>query len=280
MAEFLKKYRFPLVIGVTLLVLLLAILQNRNQRIESRFQSLVMTIAYPAEVAFHFVTQSIGGWLDSYILLVGLQEENLQLREQVKDLTEELNRTREEAIQFRRLRNQLQFAQQNPGEKLFAEVISETSDGLHQIRLINRGTRQGVQRNFAVILQEGLVGRIQAVSPLQSQVQLLIDQRSRVPALIQRTRSRGLVFGTNGGLELRQVNRRADIEVGDLIVSSGLGRLFPKGTLIGKVTEIRKEPHELFQSAVLEPAVDFGRLEEVFVLLRQSSPTIQPLFSE
>ncbi len=280
MAEFLKKYRFPLVIAATLMVLLLAILQNRNQRIESRFQSLVMTIAYPAEIAFHFVAQTVGDWLDSYILLVGLQEENQQLREQVKGLTEELNRTREEAIQFRRLRNQLEFAQQNPGEKLFAEVISETSDGLHQIRLINRGTRQGVERNFAVILQEGLVGRIQAVSPLQSQVQLLIDQRSRVPALIQRTRSRGLVFGTNGGLELRQVNRRAEIEVGDLIVSSGLGRLFPKGTLIGKVVEIRKEPHELFQSAVLEPAVDFGRLEEVFVLLRQSQPTIQPFFSE
>jgi rod shape-determining protein MreC len=280
MNEFLKKYRFPIIIAATLLLLLLVILQNRSQQIDSRFQSLILTIAYPAEVVGHTVSTTLKGWWESYVWLLEVQEENVLLREQVGQLQEELNRVRESAIQFERLRNQLEFASQNPSGKLFAEIISESTDGLYQIRLINRGSHHGVQRNFAVILQEGLVGRIQAVSPAQSQVQLVIDQRSRVPALIQRTRTRGLVFGMHSGLELRQVSRRAEIEIGDRVISSGLGRMFPKGTLIGRVIAVRQEPHELFQSAILEPAVDFDRLEEVFVLLKQTESGMRPLFTE
>ena len=128
-----------------------------------------------------------------------------------------------------------------------------------------------MQRNYIVIRKEGLVGRIQSVSPFQSSVQLMIDHRNRVPALIQRNRVRGLIYGTQAGIEMRQINLHAKIKIGDRVISSGLGGLYPKGILIGWVSEIRHQQHELFKTAILESAVDFNSIEEVFVIIPSKS---------
>ena len=128
-----------------------------------------------------------------------------------------------------------------------------------------------LQRNYIVIRKEGLVGRIQSVSPYQSSVRLIIDHRSRVPALIQRNRVRGLIYGTHDGMEMSQINQHAKIKIGDRVISSGLGGLYPKGILIGWVSEIRHQQHELFKTAILESAVDFNSIEEVFVIIPSKS---------
>ena len=99
----------------------------------------------------------------------------------------------------------------------------------------------------------------------------MIDHRNRVPALIQRNRVRGLIYGTQSGIEMRQINQHAKIKIGDRVISSGLGGLYPKGILIGWVSEIRHEQHELFKTAILESAVDFNSIEEVFVIIPSKS---------
>ncbi len=178
-----------------------------------------------------------------------------------------MNQHIENSVQFLRLRDQLLFANKKITEKIFAEIIGESTDNNHNISLINRGSKQLVMRNYVVLRKEGLVGRIQSVSPFQSSVQLITDHRSRVPALIQRNRIRGLIYGTREGLEMRQINRHANIKIGDRVISSGLGGLFPKGLLVGWVKEIRHQKHELFKTAILDMAVDFNQIEEVFVIV-------------
>ena len=137
--------------------------------------------------------------------------------------------------------------------------------------MINRGSNQLVLRNYVVLRKEGLVGRIKSVSPFQAIVQLITDHRSRVSALIQRNRVRGLIYGTHEEIEMRQINLHAKIKIGDRVITSGLGGLYPKGILIGWVKEIRHQPHELFKTAILESAVDFNQIEEVFVIVPSKS---------
>lgn len=270
MLDLIKKYKLVLSL-IALFFGLLIILINSHHLKESPLYSIVQMITYPVQTVVHSTTDFASNTIRSYLYLVNLKEENEKLQEQVKSLQEEINQYIEESVQFHRLKIQLEFAEQNPQRKIFAEVIGESVDHLHQTLQINRGSRHQIQRNFAVILKEGVVGRIQAVGPFQSIVQVVMDYRSRFPAIIQRTRSKGMVYGTGKGLELRRISKRSDIQVGDRVMTSGLNDLFPKGLLVGVVTEVREESHELFQTAVITPEVDFYKIEGVFVILKNQN---------
>ena len=280
MLEFLRKHRLSLAIVVTLLGLLLVVFQDQKSLQDSILQQTVQTLVHPAQVLTHWVASEVEGGINTYLNLVETQAENQQLKQRIAALQQQLNQFREESIQYRRLKHQLAFAKQNPDKKVFAEIIGESADNIHQIRIINRGQKDGIHRNLAVLLKEGVVGHIQAVSPFQSVVQLITDRRSRVPALIQRNRVRGLAFGTHHSLELRQINRRAKIKEGDRVITSGLGRMYPKGVLLGTVVEVKHKSYELFKTAVLEPAINFDQIEEVFVIIRSHTQPQGPLFSD
>ena len=245
--------------------------QSFNDPGTSRFQIVVQTIAYPIQSSVQSVVSTIKNTWNSYLNLLDVNEENKVLKKKLLDMEEKLNQHIENSVQFFRLRSQLLFAQKKARKEIFSEIIGESADNNHQIRLINRGSNQLLQRNYIVLRKEGLVGRIQSVSPYQSLVQLIIDHRSRVPALIQRNRVRGLIYGTHDGIEMRQINQHAKIKIGDRVISSGLGNLYPKGVLIGWVSEIHYQSHELFKTARLDSAVDFNQIEEVFVILPPKS---------
>ena len=89
-----------------------------------------------------------------------------------------------------------------------------------------------------------------------------------------------MIYGTQTGLEMRQINRRAKVKKGDRVITSGLGGLYPKGILIGTIVEVRVQPHELFQTASIETAVDLSRMEEVFIIISGSYPEGFPIFTD
>ena len=271
MFKFIGTYRLYISIVATLIVLFFLMYQTYNEQGTSRFQMAVQTITYPVQTSVQAVVSTIKNTWNSYINLIEVNEENKLLKQQLLNMEEKLNQHIENSVQFFRLRSQLLFAQKKARNEIFSEIIGESADNTHQIRLINRGSNQLLQRNYIVIRKEGLVGRIQSVSPYQSSVQLIIDHRSRVPALIQRNRVRGLIYGTHDGMEMRQINQHAKIKIGDRVISSGLGNLYPKGILIGWVSGINREPHELFKTARLDSAVDFNQIEEVFAILPSKS---------
>ena len=271
MFKFIGTYRLYISIVATLIVLFFLMYQTYNEQGTSRFQMAVQTITYPVQTSVQSVVSTIKNTWNSYINLIEVNEENKMLKQQLLNMEEKLNQHIENSVQFFRLRSQLLFAQKKARKEIFSEIIGESADNNHQIRLINRGSNQLLQRNYIVLRKEGLVGRIQSVSPYQSSVQLIIDHRSRVPALIQRNRVRGLIYGTHDGIEMRQINQHAKIKIGDRVISSGLGNLYPKGILIGWVSGIHHQSHELFKTARLDSAVDFNQIEEVFAILPPKS---------
>ena len=271
MFKFISTYRLQISILVAILGLFVLLFQSHNEQGSSRIQIAIQTVTYPFQASVQSAVSNIKNLWNSYILLIDVKEENNRLKQQILDMEEKLSEHIEDSVQFRRLRDQMLFARKNPLEKMYAEIIGESSDNIHNIHFINRGSYQKVQRNYIVIRKEGLVGRIHSVSPFQSSVQLMIDHRNRVPALIQRNRVRGLIYGTQAGIEMRQINQHAKIKIGDRVISSGLGGLYPKGILIGWVSEIRYQQHELFKTAILESAVDFNSIEEVFVIIPSKS---------
>jgi len=267
MFKFISTFRLHFLIIATFIGLFILMSQTHTNEGTSRFQSVVQTLTYPLQASVNSVASTFKNLWNSYISLIDVNEENKLLRQQLLDIEEKMNQHIENSVQFLRLRNQLLFASKKITDKIFAEIIGESADNNHDISLINRGSNQLVQRNYIVLRKEGLVGRIQSVSPFQSSVQLITDHRSRVSSLIQRNRIRGLIYGTHKGLEMRQINQHANIKIGDRVISSGLGGLYPKGLLIGWVKEIRRQEHELFKTAILDSAVDFNQIEEVFVIV-------------
>ena len=282
--------------GVLLLLLVLLSLRWSQPSTARWVDESLQSLAYPFQAVFHSTRTTLVGIVEDYLYLVDLKQENDRLRLQAQALQEELNHYVNSSIQFNLLREQLGFLEENPERKVFAEVIGESVDNFHHVLLINKGRLAGIRRNFPVVLREGVVGRVQSVSSLQAVVELIVDRRHRFPVLIQRSRERmelqgeggnlrlqaqdrGIASGTGDGLRMHRIRMLADVEKGDRVITSGLAGIFPKGLLVGTVTNVGRERHELFQSAEIQPVVDFNKIEGVFVILRNPDNPDFPLFS-
>ncbi|MBI3993399.1 MAG: rod shape-determining protein MreC [Candidatus Lambdaproteobacteria bacterium] len=283
--------------GVLLLLVLLLSLRWSNPGNARFIDESVYAIAYPFQSAYHRVTASFRSVFEHYVALVHLKEENDRLTLRVRALEEELNHHVNSAIQFDVLREQLGFLEENPERKVFAEVIGESASSLYQLLLINKGLLAGIRRNYPVVLREGVVGRIQSATAMSAVVELITDRRHRFPVMIQRSRDqletageggslrlvvqdRGVVFGLGDELRMNRIRMLADVQPGDRVVTSGLAGIFPKGLLVGTVASVTRERHELFQSAEIRPAVNFRKIEGVFVIIRDAKDINSPLFTD
>ncbi|NVM57832.1 MAG: rod shape-determining protein MreC [Desulfobacterales bacterium] len=168
-----------------------------------------------------------------------------------------------------RLGKLLEMKTSLPLRLLPAQVVGVDPSGWFKTIIINRGTHDGVSKGMPVIAPEGIVGQIVAASYRYSKVLLIIDPSSAIDAFVQRTRSRGIVEGeTEEYCRFKYVLKKADISIGDTVISSGLDRVFPKGLRVGCVEEISKSQSGIFQKTRVRPFVDFARLEEVLVILK------------
>ncbi len=202
-----------------------------------------------------------------------LQEENEELRKELairENLRYQVLELQKENF---RLREMLDFKERSEYELLPAEVIARDPSNWFETITINRGASHGVMKNMAVITSQGLIGNILKVSRNSSQVLLLTDSRRAVSALVARSREPGtigVVEGFSGdSLSLRMINLppEANIQPGDSVISSGLGGIFPKGLVIGTVQETGMDQYGLLQQALVLPAANFNRLEEVLIVM-------------
>jgi rod shape-determining protein MreC len=170
------------------------------------------------------------------------------------------------------LRQLLQFTQANPTDsyraaEVVGHVIGQDPSNLLRYIIIDVGTGDGVAKGMPVVTDRGLVGRIVEVSSRSSKVLLINDVSSSVNAIIQSSRATGIVEGkADGGLVMKYIPQPVEVNVGDIILTSGLGATFPKRLVIGQVTAVHKRDIELFQEAEIKPTVDFDRVEIVLVL--------------
>ena len=207
--------------------------------------------------------------------LEGVRDENKRLREKVVELTLRNSWLKEEHLENQRLRELLEFRSSLDLGVIPAELLSTEPNRRYFSILIDKGTGDGVRRNMPVINLQGLVGKVVEASFSSAVVQLMFDPNFRASAQDQATRVWGIIKPRSGSsLLLDNVPRREEIRVGDRIITSGLGGIFPPGISIGVVTavESEEEPSQIsrsygnFKTIQVAPYVDFSRLEELFVI--------------
>lgn len=201
--------------------------------------------------------------------LGSLRAKNEELQDLVDRLMSENVRLREAEIENVTLREQLDFKRANPTyDLLSAEVIGRDPTSLLRYLTIDRGAHDGLTEGMPVVTAAGLVGQVSEVNAHSAKVLLVTDASSSVSALIQNSRATGIVQGEIGrGPVMRYIQQGESVNVGDMVLTSGLGGNFPKRLVIGQVTAVRQRDIEMFQEAEIRPAVDFNRLEMVLVII-------------
>ena len=193
-------------------------------------------------------------------------KENEQIKLELAKLQEQNRQLYQLAIENEQLRSILQFKDNNPQYSYIgANITGKDPGNWFDTFTIDKGTSHGVAVNDAVITGEGLVGRIIESGANYSKVLSIIDERSSVSILVNRTRDIGIVSGTTDSDLVAIMPLEADIIKGDEIISSDFST-FPKGLFIGKVKSVTKEEYKLHKMVLIEPAVDFKRLEQIFVI--------------
>ncbi len=269
MFDFLKKFRTPLLAGGLVLVALLVYSANLRQGPRTTlFERAVLQITAPFQKGIDVAWTAVADSWDHYFWLVGTKEENRRLHDENRRLRAELYELTEIRLANERLRRLLEFKEEMDLPALPAQLIAADASSWFRTVVIDKGSSDGVREGMPVVVAEGAVGRVITVAAGQSRVLLVTDASSAVAALVQRNRTRGVVRGRGENLNLEYALREADVRVGDVLITSGTGGIFPKGIPIGRVSGVSREAYGLFQGVEIEPFVDFSRLEEVLVLLR------------
>ncbi len=203
-----------------------------------------------------------GGYVD----LRSVRRDNEQLRSELAAAQIQLQEQRARADRSRRLEELLALRDRLSLQTAAAEVIASSASPDFQTFTIDKGTGDGFDRDMAVLAPAGVVGRIVVPSPRASRVQMLIDKNAAAGGTIERSRAQALVVGNGAGLALENVPETADVVVGDVVVTSGIEGIFPKGFVIGRVESVKKNG-VAYEEIVVAPAVDFSSLEEVLVVL-------------
>jgi rod shape-determining protein MreC len=268
-----NKERVVLVL-IPLLVLHLALLSIQIENSSGTLLVKTWTLAVQAPI-LSFSSSLTGLFthiLRNYIWTVGARAENERLQKTVNRLMRINNSYAQSQEENARLRRLLSINDLVEFESVGARVVARTPGFLSNMVYIDRGSEDGVHTDAAVLSGDGIIGRIILVTKHQSQVQLITNPDASIGVLLERTRTPGVLRGSGDPLlEMAYVGNTESVEVGDIVVSSGLDGIYPKGMPIGKVVDSSKGKG-VFRSIKVEPRIDLIRVEEVSVLLNERKP--------
>lgn len=241
---------------------------------------LLAVVTTPIQSALARVNRATVGVWSTYREWKNVRAENRRLREEAQRLRVEALTVSETVEENQRLRRLLALKEAMPLATLSGEIIAREWGGWVRSLTVNRGRADRVTRLTAVIAPDGLIGRVVDVRPGASIVQVLTDPASTVGVVVVRTRTQGIVEGEpRGTLRLKYMARDGSgIQVGDLVVTSGGGGLFPRGIPVGRVRAIDDRGSALFHYAQLTSAVDFARIDEVLLIVGEGAHDVAGLF--
>jgi rod shape-determining protein MreC len=218
-----------------------------------------------------FVQGTTGLWT-GYVDLRGVRADNQRLQGELAQARVALQQERAVAQRTRALQGLLDLRERAAVETTAADVIAAAATPDFRTVTIGKGASHGLRPDMAVIAPAGVVGRIIVPSARAAKVQLLIDRNAAAGALVERSRAQGVVLGSGSDrLTLEYVSGAADIVEGDTVLTSGIDGIYPKGFVIGVVEQVDRSGGAV-RLVVVEPAVDFTRLEEVLVVLTPPTP--------
>ncbi len=230
-------------------------------------EQLLVEITIPFQSLFRQTINANRDLWTNYFHLVDVRSENKCLKQEMEALKRENSHYRELLATHERLRSLLRFKDGIQQPTVAAQVIGLDPTGWFRSIIIDKGKNDGIRWDMPVVNALGVVGRVVSVSNNYAKVLLIIDQNSAVDCLTQRSRDRGMVRGTSTEVcKMDYVAKSCDAVVGDLVITSGLGGVFPKGLPIGRISSVREGEDRLFKDIDVIPSVDFSKLEEVLVI--------------
>ena len=261
-------------VTVFLLVISAARLQNRYP--------LMAGIAAAVMAPFDYVFSGVAGGIQQGTVftrdVATVYRENQTLRAENQELRHVVFQLTEKAAENERLQAMLEFRSKSVAFQMKAATVIGRDPGiLNYSILINQGANDGLKINMPVVTHQGLVGHVMETFAGTAKVRLLVDTGSSAASMVQRPQSRavGIVEGNPSQvsvLRMKNLMRDGDVIKGDKIMTSGLGGIYPKGLLIGEVMDVVDDDGGLLKTALIRPALDFSRLEEVFVIVGERAP--------
>jgi len=268
MRYFLMRHREGLLLVILVISSILLISrQVQDATGMSYLRRSVITIAAPFQNGFTAVIGGVGSIWDDYIFLFGTRAENTKLREEVNQLSSEVQKLREELYRAGRLEEFSTYRFETGFAGMTAQVIGESPDPWTRTIVVNRGVQEGLKRDLPVVTPDGLVGSVVETSDHSSIVRLIVDRSSRVPVLVSRSRARAILEGESSRTcQLKYLDRTEDVQQGDIVITSGLAGIYPRGIEVGTITQIVTRSHGLYQYAKVLPKAPINRLEDVLII--------------
>jgi rod shape-determining protein MreC len=278
MIKYLKEYRFYIVLFLFVLIPVIAIDTSTRASRDYRFYDrLIVGITAPIQNLISLSLDLVSSVFHNYVFLLNTRQQNVAVLEENRRLLGSIAALKETEQENVRLRKLLGFEEKFNLNSIVARVIAkDVSTEFRAIR-INRGENSGVRANMAVVTNEGVVGRILRTTRNTADVVTILDLLSAVDSIDERSRAHGVVEGATDEIcSLRYVLRTDDIQVNDVLISSGLGGVWPKGIPVGAVAKVNRKPFGITQEVEVRPSVDFTKLEEVIIILQNETEPVPP----
>ncbi|MFP4164684.1 MAG: rod shape-determining protein MreC [Chitinispirillaceae bacterium] len=236
-------------------VLSLVMISQSPQMQATTARYLKFTLFYPA----HFTVSQVSR-------IGNIYSENKRLKKQLAQSNANLQLLKEDALENKRLRGLLQFAEQIPYELVPVRVIARDPSHFYRSIVVDAGRKQDVLSYMPLVSEHGVVGKVVQVMNNMSLVQLLKDPSNRTSVLCRRTRTVGIMETEDGNNFFVRLRSHEEVLAGDTIVTSGLGGVYPKGLVVGVVSSVKDNHNPLFKKAYLDLTVKFDKLEELFIM--------------
>ena len=239
----------------------------RDPSIAASGSVVVGEVLAPAQSLNRWFVGGISGVWEDYFALMGVQQENIQLKSRLAVLEQANSQLLEMRHEVHQLRDLLSVETEDPSTRVSARVIGYDATQWVQSITLDRGSNSGIRIGMAVVARNGLVGQVMAVSPRTARVLLITDPASGVDGIIQNSRARGTVRGA-GAMECvwQFVMKDEQVEVGDRLITSGLDGVYPRGIPIGVVSSVESRGSAMFRSIEVTPAVDFSLIDYVLII--------------
>lgn len=278
MIRFLLEHKkVALLLFIVILSFLLMVPQLQKRPHYYFFEKPFLFLFFSIQRIFTTTVAGIDTLWEDYINLQDVKSENDRLKKEIEVLRARSLQHQEALTANERLHRLLGLKESIPIKTISAKVIGKDPTGWLKTLILDRGEKDGIKKDMGVISPAGVVGQVIRTSPDFSQILLIIDPNSAVAAMVQRTRSEGIGEGRGDHIYLKYLPGMEEVNAGDMVITSGLEGIYPKGLLIGTVRRVEKKEASLFQDIEVTPAVTFSALEEVLIVMANPSRDLREL---
>jgi rod shape-determining protein MreC len=233
-------------------------------------EKFIIDIMAPVQSMVISFERGVSSYVEDYVMNLNASKENKHLKTTIAELQNEMFSYQEQIKESERLRELVKYGEELNRKKIIARVVSWDSADDYKVVRINRGLKDGVKLQSVVMSAEGLVGYVYRLTDHYADVITILDANNRVDGVVERLRSHGIVEGySRGRCIMKYVNRTEPIILNDIVLTAGLGNVYPKGLKIGYISRIERESYGITQHVEVTPIVNFSKLEEVIVLVQE-----------